>query len=218
MVGMLYERYHTREIADMGGLARRMPWMTSFFILFTLSSIGLPGLNGFAGEFLLLVGMFQHAWTWEAPPEVITNLKWIAVISVAGVVLGAWYMLWLVQRLFFGPVTEPGSDGEEADDDHSHRASDLCWREIAALTPLAVFVVWIGIQPQYFLSRIEPALEPALAPVAAAAERQREREAAGEMIVGLERTGAPRSHAPSVELNAGELAAMGNEERRTRVR
>jgi NADH-quinone oxidoreductase subunit M len=163
IVGMLYERYHTRQIADLSGLAARTPWLAFFMVLFTFSSIGVPGLNGFAGELLILVGAFQRAWA-DAPPLVAGQLMVIAVLSVSGVVLGAWYMLWLVQRVFFGPLKEPHADGHEG-------VSDLSAREILALAPLAVFVVWIGIRPGDFLSRMEPSLELARAPAAAQLEK-----------------------------------------------
>jgi NADH-quinone oxidoreductase subunit M len=155
LVGMLYERYHTREIKALGGLARRTPWLAFFFVLFTFSSIGLPGTNGFSGEFPLLVGMFQTAWT--SPEEWSGQFLAIAVLAVFGVVLGAWYMLWLVQRVFFGPVREPHHEGEG---DHPP-SQDLSWREIAALAPLAVFVFWIGLWPQFFLDRMGPTLDGA---------------------------------------------------------
>lgn len=105
LVGMLYERYHTREIKDYGGIARRLPVLAFFMLLMTLSSIGLPGLNGFAGEFLLLVGMFQRAWAGSSGPLAVYRAA--SVLAVFGVVLGAWYMLWLVERVFFGPLREP---------------------------------------------------------------------------------------------------------------
>jgi NADH-quinone oxidoreductase subunit M len=142
LVGMLYERYHTREIASYGGLAKRLPWMTFFMVLFTFSSIGLPGTNGFAGEFLILVGIFQRGW--ESPA-----LMPVAILSVSGVVLGAWYMLSLVRRVFFGPLREPAT--------HDHRpVADLNGREIASLVPLAVLVFWIGLYPKFFLDRMAP--------------------------------------------------------------
>lgn len=169
VVGMLYERYHTREISQLGGLARRVPWLAFFMLIFTFSSIGLPGLNGFVGEVMVLIGMFQRAWT--AAPEVSqTSLRIVSVLAVAGVVLGAWYMLWLVQRVFFGPLKEPMPS---APGDHSHDepVEDMCWREFLALAPLVVFVVWIGLQPSVFLSRMSPTLdavakivEPSLTP------------------------------------------------------
>ncbi len=151
LVGMLYERYHTREISAWGGLARRLPVLSCFMFLFTFSSIGLPLLNGFAGELLVLVGMFQRAWQGQLA-EPFTQLKWIAVLSVVGVVLGAWYMLWLVQRVFFGPLREPHGI-------HGVPVRDLNWREIAALVPLAVLAFWIGIYPQLFLRPIQPAVD-----------------------------------------------------------
>jgi NADH-quinone oxidoreductase subunit M len=151
VVGMLYERYHTREIAQFGGLARRLPVLSFFMLLFTFSSIGLPGLNGFVGEILVLLGMFQRAFK-DAPEAIASQLHWISVLSVSGVVLGAWYMLYLVQRVFFGPLKEPHHDGEH------HAVRDLNLREILALVPLCVFMVWIGLQPDVFRSRMEPTL------------------------------------------------------------
>lgn len=161
VVGMVYERYHTREIDRLGGLARRVPLLALFFLLFTLSSIGLPGLNGFAGEFLILIGMFTRAWT-DAPQAFELGYKVMAVLSVFGVVLGAWYMLFLVQRVFFGPLKEA---------DHSHDGPpvrDMSLREGAALVPLVVFVFWIGLWPEFFLERMRPTLEPLARPAAQA--------------------------------------------------
>jgi NADH-quinone oxidoreductase subunit M len=158
LVGMLYERYHTRQIADLGGLARRTPTLAFFMLLMTFSSIGLPGLNGFAGELLILIGMFQRAFT-AAPVELALQYRAIAVTAVFGVVLGAWYMLYLVQRVFFGPVREPEHRKEQSP------VADLSFREVMALAPLAVFVVWIGLQPGFFLQRMQPTLGELIAPV-----------------------------------------------------
>jgi NADH-quinone oxidoreductase subunit M len=165
LVGMLYERYHTREIVQYGGLARRLPVLAFFMLLFTLSSIGLPGLNGFAGEILILTGMFQHAWTGLVPGFAE---KIISVIAVSGVVLGAWYMLWLVQRVFFGPLREPS----HADPDEIHTVQDLSGREVAALLPLAVLVFWIGVYPKFFLDRMTPALRQAISSVSSHSDSQ----------------------------------------------
>jgi NADH-quinone oxidoreductase subunit M len=151
LVGMMYERYHTREIRAFGGIARRAPWLAFFFLLFTFSSIGLPGMNGFAGEFPVLAGMFQASQTTQAWSS---QYLVIAVLSVFGVVLGAWYMLWLVQRVFFGPLKEPPHNAHDA-----HLPADLTWREVASLAPLAVFVFWIGLWPQFFLERMAPTLD-----------------------------------------------------------
>lgn len=166
LVGMLYERYHTRNIADLGGLAKRLPLLTTFMLVMTFSSIGLPGLNGFVGEFLLLLGIFQRAFGGELTPELAMQTKVIAVVAVSGVVLGAWYMLWLVQRVFFGPLREPvvhhtGGTHQTDGTTSGHGAPrDLSAREVAALLPLTVFIVWIGVAPNFFLRRMSPDLDP----------------------------------------------------------
>ncbi len=152
IVGMLYERYHTREIRELGGVARHTPILAFFMLLFTLSSIGLPGLNGFAGEIMILLGMFQRGWL-QSTEAFQAPLRVVGVLALSGVVLGAWYMLWLVQRVFFGPVKLPGDDGQ--------RMGDLNVREIAALVPLAIFIIWIGICPQFFLQPMAVPLQQA---------------------------------------------------------
>ena len=155
LVGMVYERYHTREIADLGGLARRLPLLATFMGLFTLSSIGLPGMNGFAGEFLILLGMFQRGYA-EAPVIYATQWLVIAVLAVSGVVLGAWYMLWLFERVFFNRLREPAHH-------EGPPVRDMSPREVLALAPLLVFVFWIGLFPQHFLRPMERDLDKVLA-------------------------------------------------------
>jgi NADH-quinone oxidoreductase subunit M len=163
VVGMLYERYHTREIADLGGLARRLPVLAAFMLVLTLSSIGVPGLNGFAGEFLILLGTFQRGWA-EAPVDHALQFHVIGVLGVSGVVLGAWYMLWMVQRVFFGPLVEPKHDSD------AQPPRDLSAREICCLAPLVVFIFWIGLYPRFFLDRMAPTLDHLTAPAMRAAE------------------------------------------------
>ncbi|MBC7335552.1 MAG: hypothetical protein H5U01_04675, partial [Clostridia bacterium] len=168
-----------------GGLALKLPVLAFFMFVLTFSSIGLPGLNGFAGEFLVLVGMFQRAWH-------VGGWEWgFAVAGTLGVVLGAWYMLTLVGRVFFGALREPPSESvaardgaaagqaESSEDWHTYSVSagqhgvrDLSLREVLALAPLVVFIVWIGIQPQFFLSRMTPALKSVQKPLAAPAAAQ----------------------------------------------
>jgi len=182
LVGMIYERFHTRNIASLGGIASKAPWLTVLFMLFTFSSIGLPGLNGFVGEFMILAGSFQRAWSGVAPSFSFAYLL-MAVTAVVGVVLGAWYMLWAVERVFFGPSREPPRAGHDAHghsshghaahahghDGHghghgSHDAADRCdlkWHEFVALAPLAVFVLWIGLTPGMFLAPAAPAIRAA---------------------------------------------------------
>jgi NADH-quinone oxidoreductase subunit M len=189
LVGMIYERYHTRSIANLGGIAARAPWLAFMFLLFTFSSIGLPGLNGFVGEFMVLLGSFQRAWAGVAS-EWRTVYLAMAVASVVGVVLGAWYMLWAVERVFFGASRQPpgahghgdhghatpsaADHGSHGHDGHGHGhavaepTDDLRWYEWAALSPLALFVVWIGLFPATFLGPSAVAVRTAMAPGAKA--------------------------------------------------
>jgi NADH-quinone oxidoreductase subunit M len=177
LVGMIYERFHTRTIANLGGIASRAPWLAVFFMLFTFSSIGLPGLNGFVGEFMILLGSFQRAWSGVSPAWQFSYLV-MALLAVAGVVLGAWYMLWAVERVLFGGSREPPRDdsagrghdshaghaGHASHGGHGHVAADRCdlrWHEVAALLPLAVFVLWIGLAPATFLAPAAPAVRAA---------------------------------------------------------
>jgi NADH-quinone oxidoreductase subunit M len=142
LVGVIYERRHTRMLADYGGLARSMPVYATFFIIAVLSSVGLPGLNGFVGEFLILAGSFQ------------TNPR-ATVIAATGVILAAIYLLWLVQRVFFGPITN----------EENRNVRDIAWNEVAALVPLVVLMVWIGIYPNTFLKPMGPSVRQLLAVV-----------------------------------------------------
>ncbi|MCR4317999.1 MAG: NADH-quinone oxidoreductase subunit M [Planctomycetes bacterium] len=136
LVGMLYERKHTRLMSDYGGIAKLMPRFTAIFVIVTLSSIGLPGTNGFIGEFLVLLGTFQAN-------------RWLAAFASIGVILGAVYMLRLVQKVFFGPLKQ----------ETSHGLTDVSPRELATLFPILALIVIMGVAPQPFLSRMEPALE-----------------------------------------------------------
>jgi NADH-quinone oxidoreductase subunit M len=142
IVGMIYERRHTRMIADFGGLARVIPVFTACFMIVTLSSIGLPGLNGFVGEFLILVGIFR------------VNMLY-AVLATAGVIFAAVYMLWMFQRVMFGTVTH----------EENRRLADLSARELVVLVPVIVFIVWIGVYPKPFLSVTEASVKQLLAQV-----------------------------------------------------
>jgi NADH-quinone oxidoreductase subunit M len=135
LVGMLYERRHTRLIADFGGVARPMPVYAAFFGLVTMSSIGLPMLNGFVGEFLILLGTFL-AW------------PWMAVIATSGVVLAAAYMLWMFRRVLFGPV----------DNEENRSLLDLDLREKLVMLAMVLPILWIGLYPEALLRRIEPSV------------------------------------------------------------
>ena len=131
IVGMLYERRHSRLISDFGGVAKMMPVLTVMFMIATLASIGLPGLNGFVGEFLILVGTFNSD---------VLGSPWYAVLAAVGVILAAGYMLWMFQRVMFGPITH----------EENKKLTDINAREIGLLVPIMIFIVWIGIRPTDF--------------------------------------------------------------------
>jgi NADH-quinone oxidoreductase subunit M len=134
LVGMVYDRYHTRELSDLGGLATRLPLLSVCMVFICLASAGLPGLNGFVGELLALIGMFKSNPLYSA-------------IGATGVVLGAWYLLDMLRRAFFGPLKEPPSV-------HGPIA-DLNLREALAVVPLMVLCLWIGVFPKPLLDTIE---------------------------------------------------------------
>jgi NADH-quinone oxidoreductase subunit M len=135
LVGVIYERRHSRLIEHYGGIAGVVPVYTGAFVLVTLSSIGLPGLNGFVGEFLILAGAWQ-----EAPLAV--------VLAGLGIIFGAVYMLWMVQRVFFNPLVH----------DDNRELEDINPRELLAVAPLLVLIVWIGVHPVTFLEPMEAAV------------------------------------------------------------
>jgi NADH-quinone oxidoreductase subunit M len=136
LVGMIYERRHTRLIDDFGGIAHVMPVYAAGFMIITLSSIGLPGTNGFVGEFLILLGMFK------------TNMVY-AIIGTGGIIIAAVYMLWMIQRVFFGECTIEAN----------RSLKDINRREKILIIPLIILVFWIGFYPKPFLKMIEPSVE-----------------------------------------------------------
>jgi NADH-quinone oxidoreductase subunit M len=152
VVGMIYERYHTRDIHAIGGLARRMPWMAFFLIVFTLSSIGLPGLNGFVGEFLVLLGTATSDATRDGLAPGPLGFGYV-VPAATGIILGAVYMLWMCQRVLFGPLVEP----QHTPDTSRGLSADLNRREIGILAPIAVACLVIGVWPKPMLQEIEEA-------------------------------------------------------------
>ncbi|MGI8423900.1 MAG: NADH-quinone oxidoreductase subunit M [Chloroflexota bacterium] len=138
LVGMIYDRAHTRYVHHFGGVAKVMPVFAALFSIVLFSSLGLPGTNGFVGEFLILVGTFKQTALGFQP---------LAIVGASGVVLGAVYMLWMYQRALQGPVREPEVDG------HRVHLTDLTSREILVLVPFIVLIFWIGIYPKPFLDR-----------------------------------------------------------------
>jgi NADH-quinone oxidoreductase subunit M len=140
LVGMLYDRRHTRMISDFGGIARVVPVLSTFFMIAMLGSVGLPGLNGFVGEFLILVGSFKSEFLGSGA---------YAVAATSGVIFAAVYLLWMYQRVFFGAVEKPENE----------KMIDLHYHEIVILAIMVIFVVWIGVHPNTFLSKSEPAVK-----------------------------------------------------------
>jgi len=136
MVGMIYERRHSRLIADFGGLWRIVPAFSALFLVVVLSSLGLPGLNGFVGEFLILVGAFQRN-------------AWLAAVATSGIIFAAVYLLWMYQRVIFGEVTH----------EENRRLRDLTAREWAVLVPVVALIVWIGVYPTAFTGKTEATVE-----------------------------------------------------------
>ena len=132
-VGMIYERRHTREISEFGGIARVMPAFTVFFGIAMLASVGLPGLNGFIGEYLTLLGAFKSN---------IYGSYWYTIIATTGVIFAAVYLLWMFQRVMFGTNDNP----------KNHTLKDLNKREWVSLVPIVVFIVWIGLYPRTFMN------------------------------------------------------------------
>ena len=143
LVGMIYDRRHTRMIDEFGGLWKQVPIFSAILLVVTFSSIGLPGLNGFVGEFLILLGSFSVAPRWTAA-------------AATGVILGAIYMLWMFRRVIFGPLTNAANE----------RLADLNGREIGLLAPILFLIVLMGVYPQPFLRRMQPAVELTLKRIA----------------------------------------------------
>ncbi len=151
IVGMLYERRHTRKMSDYGGIARTVPRLTFFMVLTVLASAGLPGLNGFVGEFLILVGAFASD---------IPGMPILVIFATTGVILAAVYLLWMLSRMFFGPITTEAN----------RSMKDLNRRELAVLVPMAALMILLGVLPRPFLAISEPAVDRLLETIQAKTE------------------------------------------------
>jgi NADH-quinone oxidoreductase subunit M len=175
-VGFIYERRHTRLISEFGGLATPMPWFATLFVFASLSSVGLPFLNGFVGEFLILIG----TWT-----SAITHSFIATMLAGTGVIWAAVYMLWMLQRVLFGKVTNPENE----------KLTDLNAREIGLLLPLLILMVFMGVYPRVFLERSQASVQAVWA-------RLNERPAGGSFAV-------TRSQVKSItSTTAGETPAL----------
>jgi len=135
IVGMIYERYHTRKIADYSGLGSKLKIITFCMVFISLSSVGLPGLNGFVGEALVFFGMY------ETRPI-------FAILGTGGIILGAWYLMTMLKQVFFGELREPTEGG--------HEATDITPREIATLAPIMALCLLLGVYPQPILDSMKP--------------------------------------------------------------
>jgi NADH-quinone oxidoreductase subunit M len=181
LVGIIYERRHTRMIADYGGLSGVMPVYAMLFMVVLLASIGLPLLNGFVGEFTILTGVFLADWRWAA---------WASL----GVILGAAYMLWLYQRVFFGELTHEENKGLE----------DVNLREILTLAPLIAMCFWIGVYPKPFFEMTSKSAEKIVAAVSAPGARRATQEAAPRLAsTGRAAAVAPVAAAAALPAAAG---------------
>jgi NADH-quinone oxidoreductase subunit M len=149
LIGMIYERRHSREIAAYGGIAKVVPVFATFLTIVALSSIGLPGTNGFVSEFLVMVGSFK-------------TYPFLTTVSAIGVILAAAYLLWALQRIIYNPL-------DKAENEH---LTDLNWREIGLLVPVIAAIIWLGVYPKPVLERMEAATSAFVQSVESRASRQ----------------------------------------------
>lgn len=209
-IGMIYERYHTRSMKELGGLAAKMPVWATFMVFFTMASVGLPGTNGFVSEFLCLLGAFQAGPWGASAPGSVAGLSghygfWFAAIAGVGMIVAAMYLLYMLGRVVWGPLVEPhGHGGHGGHGDHGHGAAtseahapvlpaDLTAREIAVLAPIAALCLGLGLYPKILTAPLEASVAQATRQIDAArgrlaTEPVREREQAKP-------TGSPRAAA-----------------------
>lgn len=195
-VGVIYERYHTREMAELGGLWERLPILAFFLILTSLGSAAVPGLNGFVGEFPILLGTF------------VTSPR-TAAFAALGMVLGAYYLFVMLQRVVFGPLHEPhGHDpaptpAPGAPNAHVSSIRPLGWHELAGLSTLMVLVVVIGVYPRTFLDRIKPSVAPI------AAHYPTKGDLPSDPVVQRKTREAPHSSAATVSVTVSQVPTKG---------
>lgn len=207
-IGMMYERYHTKEMDKLGGLAKKMPVWAFFMIFFTMTSVGLPGLNGFVSEVMCLLGAFNARPSTAIDWPGVIGPRWMLIAGVGSVIFGALYMLYMVGRVVWGPLKEPGhghghegghggshghSHGHAAAGGHDHAASghehrslptDLCTREVLTLAPIAILCLFLGLQPKYVLDAIGPSAMHTIAGYPEAVKSYLERKQADDALAG----------------------------------
>ena len=177
IVGFIYERRHTRLITDFGGLSKQMPIFATIFMIVTFSSVGLPGTNGFVGEFLILLGAFE------------SQLRWWTIIATSGVILSAVYMLWVFQRVMFGELDNP----------KNQKLLDLNAREIAIMVPLIVMIFFMGLYPKPFIDKMDPAIKKLVAQVRVSSVN-------AQVIPGADQMQMPAGHEGMQQMPAGHPA------------
>jgi NADH-quinone oxidoreductase subunit M len=191
LVGMLKERRHTRLISEYGGIAKQVPWLATLFLVVTFSSVGLPGTNGFIGEFLILSG----TWLSRLP-----HAGWYAALAATGVVLGAVYMLTLVQKVFFGKITNP----------ENRHIPDLSVREAFVMLPIVVAIVAMGLVPQPLLANARPSVDRLIARMQAAEYKMRQADPTLPALVGTEPAALAFARPPANPAPAPEAPPPGN--------
>jgi NADH-quinone oxidoreductase subunit M len=167
-IGIMYERYHTKDMEVVGGLMQRMPVWAAFMVFFAMASLALPGLNGFVSEFLCLMGVYTADFGMKTGYQGVLGPAY-AFLAALALVLGALYVLRMLQKFVFGPLREPHGDGHAG---HGHAAAtDLSFREVLAMSPLALGCLVIGLWPSPLLRAIEPASASVVKPYVTLIER-----------------------------------------------
>lgn len=213
LIGMMYERYHTRSMRELGGLAGKMPIWATFMVFFSMASVGLPGLNGFVSEFLCIAGTFvsgRAGLPGEVPGLAWGPLgPWYAAIAGTGVIIGAIYLLYMLGKVVFGPLVEPhghggghgshGTHGSEAShDSHEGLPADLSRREVMLLLPLAALCLWLGVYPKPVIDSLESPVNRTIV---------RAREAWEDRVSPLVPSATPgAAHASGVGISGGDGA------------
>jgi NADH-quinone oxidoreductase subunit M len=216
-VGMIYERYHTRSMDEINGLAARMPIWATFMVFFTLASVGLPGLNGFVSEFLCLLGTFQAGPIWGADPghplagQTPGQLgSWYALVAGLGMIVAAMYLLYMLGRVVWGPLKEPHAH-EDGQGRHPVLPADLNAREITVLAPLAIACLVLGVYPQPLLDVLRAPSIGLAASVWKAAEQDRLKQQAPDTEAGAA-IPVPRGDATRNGEPAGAAGMVGTGE------
>ncbi len=206
LIGMVYERYHTRSMKELGGLAAKMPVWATFMVFFTMASVGLPGLNGFISEFMCLMGAFQAGDAWGSLPGGTGGDLgfWYALIAGLGMIIAAMYLLYMVGKVAWGPlVLPPGHDGHDHHGEHAHGPlpTDLCQREIFVLMPLAILCLVLGLFPTPVIKALEPAVNNVVETINATGQRPARAPGMHAMM--------PSADAMTVELESARGAGGG---------